>query len=568
MAADWNARARDLLQLGLSVKQISRIRDESALREEPWYRVIARDDKDKSVVDPKYDVFLAPYSWVRESHWEGPEDPTVDWSTASFAPCHPGFDKFHAEDSSLRELLHDDVEWNVEVIKLNWLGSGALVRPRRFIAKGDDIVRDWCGSSCPLGTKKRSAMLVALGVRFRDEGQRKYHEQVVATIQKTSVLQGDDVRFELDSVREWQENGPLLISSTSPPSSVTVFSDDPIMERYLKSSKASKDKRFIFTDDKHNAACWYTLSQVKFGQNGTIPPALRGVNQFPFEAALVRKDICLVQVLRACANNLASSRDWILPAFDLETELAMFLDEFKRHDGTCWVVKPAQRARSAGIVVSSDLKVIVSAMNAFGNDDKVAQKYVDRPLLLRDRRKFDLRTIVLVERFGFGSKLIAWANVKATYARIARSDFTMDNFTLKQAHLTVSRYDNSNPLAINEFPLTCDLAEIRALMGDDKWTSEIESKAWKMMRQVLEAASHWIAPSQSRFPQCHGACYGIDWMVNADRFPKLIEVNFGPDLTVASELCDSLEESILTVLAGMKATAAGSSELSKDWIRL
>jgi hypothetical protein len=343
-----------------------------------------------------------------------------------------------------------------------------------------------------------------------------------------------------------------------------VYSDDPVVKAYLQDGKSSK---FRFNASSEKCKYWYTLKQVKFGVKGAIPQHVVGLNQFPFEAALVRTDICLVQVCRACLRRFPEAKDWVLPAYDLETELGAFLELAKRQQtGSLWAIKPAQQARSAGVVVTDSMDVVLASMTAPGGD-KVAQEYVTKPFLLQRRRKFDLRTVVLVRSF---KPLVAWVNMKATYARIARDDFDLGNLFGKRSHLTVSRYDATNSNGgldrNNDFPPTLSLDELFGRMSHSEqewWISDVQPNAIRMMRQILQAAGHFVGGD--RFPPCSGACYGVDWIVDETGKAKLIEVNFGPDLTVANSLLPNLIEDVLSV---MTAGDDVIPELGEGWLRL
>lgn len=59
-----------------------------------------------------------------------------------------------------------------------------------------------------------------------------------------------------------------------------------------------------------------------------------------------------------------------------------------------WIIKPAGVSRGAGITITSDLMKIVQSKHG-----KIVQKYIENPLLLDCKRKFDIRQWVLVKSF-------------------------------------------------------------------------------------------------------------------------------------------------------------------------
>lgn len=134
------------------------------------------------------------------------------------------------------------------------------------------------------------------------------------------------------------------------------------------------------------------------------------MNQFPYEAALIRKDL-LPQTLRQYQAQLREaeerpdscpaegrSEDWFpewYPAtYDLATEVQFFVKHFREVDGqgdNRWVVKLAQGSRSTDLCLTDSEVMIVNLRRAPGGD-RVVQKYVRQPVLYQGR-KFDLRVL-------------------------------------------------------------------------------------------------------------------------------------------------------------------------------
>jgi hypothetical protein len=59
-----------------------------------------------------------------------------------------------------------------------------------------------------------------------------------------------------------------------------------------------------------------------------------------------------------------------------------------------WILKPTGVSRGSGITITSDLTKITQLR--YG---KIVQKYIEHPLLLDCKRKFDIRQWVLVTSF-------------------------------------------------------------------------------------------------------------------------------------------------------------------------
>jgi hypothetical protein len=164
-------------------------------------------------------------------------------------------------------------------------------------------------------------------------------------------------------------------------------------------------------------------------------PVHQRVCQFPYESALIRKDLLPLTVRQYCRDTDGNLPYWWLPCFDLSTEFHLFAEEHRKRFqaglSNRWILKPAQGARGmghrivedstdqglhfsaifappinditvtklAGVDSFEDVENVIGAtpMNYDGMD-RVAQLLVDQPLLMRDR-KFDMRCFVLVRSF-------------------------------------------------------------------------------------------------------------------------------------------------------------------------
>lgn len=92
-------------------------------------------------------------------------------------------------------------------------------------------------------------------------------------------------------------------------------------------------------------------------------------------------------------------------------------------NGDCnmWIMKPSDLSRGRGIQVHNDINKIFNYIN----DEKdvfVAQKYIERPLIIR-KRKFDIRQWVLVTDFNPLTIFI----YNECYVRFALSEYDPNN---------------------------------------------------------------------------------------------------------------------------------------------
>jgi hypothetical protein len=92
-----------------------------------------------------------------------------------------------------------------------------------------------------------------------------------------------------------------------------------------------------------------------------------------------------------------------------------------------WIIKPTGVSRGSGITITNDCSKIMQLR--YG---KIVQKYIEHPLLLDCKRKFDLRQWVLVTSF-YPLKAYAF---KYCYARFSSIKYSNDKYENIQKHLT------------------------------------------------------------------------------------------------------------------------------------
>jgi tubulin--tyrosine ligase-like protein 12 len=88
---------------------------------------------------------------------------------------------------------------------------------------------------------------------------------------------------------------------------------------------------------------------------------------------------------------------FLMRTYDLDKELARFVGDYYQREkeglDNLWILKPPNMARSMDMMITDNLPNIIRAMET---GPKIAQKYISRPVLRRNR-KIDLRYILLVK---------------------------------------------------------------------------------------------------------------------------------------------------------------------------
>ncbi|KAK9904252.1 hypothetical protein WJX75_007747 [Coccomyxa subellipsoidea] len=268
------------------------------------------------------------------------------------------------------------------------------------------------------------------------------------------------------------------------------------------------------------------------------------VNQFPYEASIIRKDL-LPQTLRrfnaaelepdAQAAAASDSRadffpSWFPATYDLATEPQFFLQDYRQRakggQDNHWVVKLAQGTHSTDVCLTDSAELITRYREAPGGD-RVVQKYIEKPVLFKGR-KMDLRVYLVVRSFADADAYLycEW------YARVANLEYSSDvsaTETEFQRHFTVACYDDDSSvsgaqLMVPRSEVTSELEE----QGID--VAALEEELCIMARNLVTAAQSQIG----RWPRSR-AIYGIDvLLVRGPSWkcsPQLLEVNFCPDFT-------------------------------------
>jgi len=228
-----------------------------------------------------------------------------------------------------------------------------------------------------------------------------------------------------------------------------------------------------------------------------------------------------------------------------------------------WIIKPGAMSRGRGIGVYNNLKQIIDLLgpdlSVIANNKWVAQKYIERPLLIHGV-KFDIRQWFVVTDW---AQLSIWM-YQRSYVRFSTTRFTLDRLDT-QTHLT------NNAIQKN-FDLEDDLHE--DIPQEKMWFSEDldaylkncgYGNVWQkkivpaMQRILIETCLAGQDTAESRKNSFE--IYGADFMLDEQLKPWLIEINQGPTMatstTVSNELVQSLIEDLCKVVLDRKRSPQG-----------
>jgi hypothetical protein len=218
-----------------------------------------------------------------------------------------------------------------------------------------------------------------------------------------------------------------------------------------------------------------------------------------------------------------------LSSFDLES--APSIDSI-------WIVKPVALSCGREIAVVTGLRQLLAQVTVMGFNC-VAQKYIERPLLVRKRRKFDIRQWVLVTNL---NPLVIYG-FSECYLRLSGREFDLkatDSFTHLCNH-SIQKSDSRESDSIGgqgtEVGL-CDtmmtLEEFKdCLRAIDPTVDLFETKIFPQIRQTSIES---VLCCRERLEKVGKGFewLGLDLMVTEDLEVALLEVNVSPDTTLST----------------------------------
>ncbi|KAK9705578.1 hypothetical protein RND81_07G067700 [Saponaria officinalis] len=402
-------------------------------------------------------------------------------------------------------LRHSD-EPNFRVAPFLYMRDGNLssaisftvLWPTQDIRKGDECTRDFLFG---IGEdKQRSSRLTAW-----------FHTQ------KNYFMNAYERRLQKLQLK--RVSSPLMNSIT--PSSLLhhqnplrVYTDIPHVQDFLTGPE------FAITSEPKEADIIWTCMQVDEESKKAV--GIRDdqyINQFPLEACLVMK-----HHLADTMQQAHGTPEWLQPTYDLERHLAELIGDFyvRQRDGldNLWILKPWNMARTIDTTITSNLSAIIRLMET---GPKICQKYIEHPALFRGK-KFDLRYIVLVRSMNPLELFLC----DVFWARLSNNPYSLDKRSLYEyeTHFIVMNYRGTlNHMQTPEF--------VREFEQEHqvKWR-DIQERIKTMIKSVFEAA---IAVHPEMHSPKSRAIYGIDVMLDASLYPKLLEVTYCPDCTRACQ---------------------------------
>ena len=438
----------------------------------------------------------------------------------------------------------------------------SIVWPSQNIAHEDFVERDFCSwITTPV---ERIAHLCDWidGVDEELLGQLKtgsvYHSDALADITKRGGVDGQCfVAREFPSLESYITTRPSpLPPLTGSEWKIYTADDDPL--RFHDAIGGLSLPSFTIVKDKDLADILWLSDPLKVDETSEFWCAdskinnekPRYVNQFPYEGVLCMKNIMTREIARCLGLP-----KWWLPCYDLETHLTVFVGDYLNRQETTvsnvenkeynvWIAKPSNGTRSSGHVVSDSLIRVIRALEV--NKARIAQKYIEKPLLYQGKYKLDMRFVILVRSFQPGYEEVYiynefWCRVASKPHLIESPNLNCDgpvaiNKSLledPESHLTAGYLHSGNDE--RKLP-SCDdvIDDLLKTYPQLKW-EEIYGEICHLIRELL------LGLSKGQGGNMHSkqarAIYGLDIMLQSitntagdviAAQPKLLEVSFTP----------------------------------------
>ncbi|KAG1710280.1 hypothetical protein DVH05_017284 [Phytophthora capsici] len=221
-----------------------------------------------------------------------------------------------------------------------------------------------------------------------------------------------------------------------------------------------------------------------------------------------------------------------------------------------WICKPSNLSQGRGIVLCDSFKELM-AITSPDNDQEpqkkkpakwIVQKYIERPLLLQNGRKFDIRQWVLIAElepkpvaFWFYKSYLRFCSRKFDLARLHDRFTHLSNYSVQQ-HFngTASETSSSTSETIvdNFEPMwSSDLFQetLRQEHGRDVWSETILPQMQGAARLAIDAVLPNLEAVGRGFEWL-----GFDFLVDESFRVWLLEVNVSPDVSHSTSVTAEL----------------------------
>ncbi|OHT10300.1 Tubulin-tyrosine ligase family protein [Tritrichomonas foetus] len=219
------------------------------------------------------------------------------------------------------------------------------------------------------------------------------------------------------------------------------------------------------------------------------------------------------------------------------------LDELKKKwkDVKLWIEKPVSSSKGIGIKIVSSSE---SDPPSKGDPEKyVVQQYIEKPLLINNRHKFDIRLYALVTSI---APLRIYLH-EYGLARFATHEYNSDINDLHSqlTNISINREDSNFSVQQQKLSLQ-QLYEMLEKDGID--TSKLKSEFDRITTSCLVAAASKIRPyhqSLIKHRQTSFELFGLDVLVDENLHCWVMEVNISPSMSGKDSELDRIQKNAI-----------------------
>lgn len=251
-----------------------------------------------------------------------------------------------------------------------------------------------------------------------------------------------------------------------------------------------------------------------------------------------------------------------------------------------WIIKEVGSSCGRGISICAGVREMLQVVESM-NFKCVVQKYLERPLLVRDRRKFDIRQWILVKSLN----PLVILGYSEFYCRLSKRvyDLSPEHYDDPAMHLCNHAVQSTveggaeeaatTPLTAEEEERRCDSmmnqAELEEHLLSLSPPVSLQSSILPQIKRAAVDAVSSVTSSLSAVGSSSFEWLGLDLMVTEGMTVRLIEVNVSPDVSRSTPITARLVKSAVGELlplvleekeeAGNKNNAPGDCKWEQWW---
>ncbi|CCW63597.1 unnamed protein product [Phytomonas sp. EM1] len=241
-------------------------------------------------------------------------------------------------------------------------------------------------------------------------------------------------------------------------------------------------------------------------------------------------------------------------------ERALFADSAIRDPSALWIIKPSSGGKGQDILLIRSTEVVkfVETLKPTSKRRYVAQLYVDRPLLVSQNRKFDIRVWVLLISpnytiFAFSKGCCRTASSAYNLSDLTNVSSHLTNHCLQDGHLDDGEYEVSNEISFDKIELYAKKEmNVESLLGC------ILPQMTNIIVRSLLAVKTQLEVSENEQFRCF-QLLGYDFIVDVNFRVWLLEINGSPG--VAERYLEELVQKMQGVLTRTKSAAYPESSI-------